>query len=38
MMIAEDLVLPGGVLTMLEEDVREIEFGGLLGTDQIETT
>ena len=37
MMIGEGVVLPGVVVKILETDVREIVFGGLLGTDHVET-
>ena len=38
MIIAEDVVLPGFIVTMLDADFREVKFGGLLGIDQVETT
>ena len=36
MMIAEDGLLHGVVVTKLEKDVGEVVFGVLLGTDPVE--
>ena len=38
MMIAEDVVLPGVIVTVLEADVCKIVFGSFLGTYPVETT
>ena len=37
-MIADDVVLPGIVVTKLEANVGEVILGGFLGTDPVKTT
>ena len=37
MIIADDVVLLGVVVKKLEADVGEVVFGGLFGTDPVET-